>query len=161
MKTLITNVYTALLALTVTGQRLDYIKKIYRADPGASVILEYPSICIGAVSLDTKAQTLGRGGIGSANNGQDETTFRMNIFAATRNHDGQTAFFGDSTTGEKGILDVCDDLRNIIRGEYFSGTLSMPANITNIQTNYIVETAGHIWVAQLSVEGRRQEKRPR
>jgi hypothetical protein len=160
MKTLITNVYNRLLALQATGQQLAYVKKLYLGDPQAGVIIEYPAVAIVGTGISTVAQTIG-GGPGLGNRGSDETTFTLNIFAAVRNHDGQATYFGNTTTGEKGILDLCDDLRNIFRAETFSGALTRPANIPDISINYIVETGNHIWVARLDVEGRRKEQRPR
>lgn len=140
LKSTIDNIYTLLSTSAALTAR---IKFFGRGNLDKSHII-FPFISIGAPSDIVNAQTIGKGG-------SDEHTMNLPIYVGHRSRVDEEAF--------NEMLQSLDDITDICRGEYFSNSLTRPANILTVRTGYEIMSGEFLWIGEVMIEGRRKEPR--
>lgn len=149
----ITNIYSVLSA----DPTLAAYVKIFSKGGLKKNQMEYPFVNIGRIEIPGIEET-GIGGIGAGG----YTTFTVGIECGIMSQIPEDAYYGNAGRGEKGILQLLDDIRAVCRANTFNCTFTHPAQITRVTTDVgIMETGEWVWVAECTLEGRRKENRIR
>lgn len=150
MKTTIQKIYAALqadvaLAAVIKSWSLGGINKNQ---------LIFPFCNIGPPDMSIETYTIG-------NHGSDEEVYNIRIQFGTRSLMPEVAYYGDSASNVKGILEICDLAKAVCRGNLFDGAFTRPASVTRIITDMNHTSGEFIWVAEITVNGRRKVTRTR
>ena len=152
MKTVIGNVYNALVAATAVGGTLEYVQRVGKGGKGDSPQWEFPYVITGEVEKTVESLTIGPGG-------SDIIVYQVSVHFGTKNMDSSLAYYGDAT--HKGILDLEEDLHQLFRGSMFDGAFSEPCAIIDSRTEFTRVQSGWLWGGVMRITGRKKETRPR
>jgi hypothetical protein len=147
----ITNIYSV---ISNDATLKAYVKQFTKGGIDKN-FLQYPFVNVGRI--EAGIEETGIGGIGAGG----YATISVAIECATRSAVPEDAYYGNAGRGEKGILQLLDDIRALCRANTFNCTFTHPAQIVRVRTDVLSTSGEWIWVAECSLEGRRKENRVR
>lgn len=163
MQQTIKGILDVVTAARVAGQPLDYVAQVTLGGVEIAHLI-FPFVNIGPIKYRNEALTIGPGSTDTARAASDVEIITVIVQCGVKIRDGQTAFYGapNASPPVKGILNLCDDLKTLLRGQWFGGAFNIqPAEIKEVMPYYIEGEGDHMWIGEIEIEGRRRIKRLR
>ncbi len=101
----------------------DYVKSFSTGEMGVSRKI-FPFIAVGNLECDISPRTIGW-------KGYDAFTYTLEIRSGTR-----SLVPGEAFAGERGILQLCEDIVNVVRPSDFGGIFTSPVDVLGVYPGF-------------------------
>ncbi len=135
-----TVVDSVLEALSGSEALSAYVKSVTAGD-AAAARKQFPFIAVGNVSTSAGVERLGEGG-----GGGKVCSFEI-VFGA------KSLAPGEAFDGERGILQLCEDVLSAVWPSDFGGVFDGPVLVRGVETGYGADSGGSVWRGVVRMEG--------